>query len=46
MCRQFLFEFNPDMVVVAEGRSGERRTWILRELLPHGFGSADLASKG
>jgi cytidine deaminase len=46
MCRQFLFEFNRDMVVVAEGRSGQRRTWILRDLLPDGFGSADLASRG
>jgi cytidine deaminase len=46
MCRQFLYEFNRDMVVVAEGRSGERHTWRLRELLADGFGSADLASRG
>jgi len=37
VCRQFLFEFNPDMLVVAEGTSGERHTWTLSELLPAGF---------
>jgi cytidine deaminase len=42
VCRQFLFEFNPDMVVVSEGRSGERKRWGLRELLADGFGPASL----
>jgi cytidine deaminase len=42
VCRQFLFEFNPDMTVVSEGTSGERTTWTLRDLLPDGFGPKDL----
>jgi cytidine deaminase len=43
ICRQFLFEFSPELLVVAEGRNGERRTWRLSELLVDGFGSNDLA---
>jgi cytidine deaminase len=43
-CRQFLYEFGPDMTVVAEGTSGERKTWRLSELLPDGFGPSDLDS--
>jgi cytidine deaminase len=46
MCRQFLFEFNPEMLVICEGTSGERKTWRLSELLRDGFGPADLASAG
>jgi len=42
MCRQFLFEFNPDMTIVSEGTNGERTTWRLRDLLPEGFGPTDL----
>jgi cytidine deaminase len=41
-CRQALWEFGPDAVVVAETASGERRSWTLRELLPDAFGPADL----
>ena len=40
-CRQALAEFGPDLVVVAVGRTGERR-WTLRELLPDSFGPSDL----
>src|SRR5205823_3453285 len=36
-CRQFLYEFNPDMVVVAETPDGTRREWRLSELLVDGF---------
>jgi len=43
VCRQFLFEFDPDMTVVSEGPDGERRTWTLSELLPDAFGPRDLA---
>lgn len=43
-CRQFLFEFNPDMTVISEGRNRTRKTWILSDLLLDGFGPADLAS--
>jgi cytidine deaminase len=45
VCRQFLFEFNPDMTVVSEGTGGERKQWVLRDLLPDGFGAADLAGR-
>lgn len=45
VCRQFLFEFNPDMTVVSEGTGGERRQWVLRDLLPDGFGPDDLAGR-
>lgn len=41
-CRQFLFEFNPDMIVASQGLNGERRTWRLAELLVDGFGPSNL----
>lgn len=41
-CRQFLYEFNPDMTVVSEGRDGDRRRWRLSELLVEGFGPEQL----
>jgi cytidine deaminase len=41
-CRQFLYEFNPDMVVVSEGTDGRRARWLLSQLLPDGFGPGDL----
>ena len=36
VCRQALIEFG-DIEVVSEGRTGERRTWRLGELLPDAF---------
>jgi cytidine deaminase len=44
VCRQFLFEFNPDMTIVSEGTDGERKAWRLRDILPDAFGPADLAA--
>jgi cytidine deaminase len=41
-CRQVVAEFGPDAVVVSESVSGERRTWRLRDLLPHAFGPGNL----
>jgi cytidine deaminase len=41
-CRQFLFEFNPTMVVVSESPDGTRREWRLGDLLADGFGPQDL----
>jgi cytidine deaminase len=45
-CRQFLYEFNPSMVIVSEGRDGERKRWRLSDLLLDGFGPEDLESAG
>ena len=41
-CRQALWEFGPDAVVVAETTNGTRASWTLRDLLPDAFGPADL----
>ncbi|HYT79292.1 MAG TPA: cytidine deaminase [Actinomycetota bacterium] len=43
-CRQFLYEFGPEMTVAAEGTDGERKVWALSELLVNGFGLSDLES--
>jgi cytidine deaminase len=43
-CRQFLYEFGPDMIVVSEGCDGSRREWHLSELLLDAFGPSDLES--
>src|SRR4029079_13582230 len=45
-CRQFLYEFNPSMIIVSEGRDGERKRWRLSDLLLDGFGPEDLESAG
>ena len=37
-CRQVLFEHAPDLVVLAAGASGEVARFVLRDLLPAGFG--------
>jgi cytidine deaminase len=36
-CRQFLYEFNPDLLVVSVNSKGEEKSWILRDLLPEAF---------
>jgi cytidine deaminase len=41
-CRQFLYEFNPEMTVVSLGGDGRRKRWRLSELLVDGFGPQDL----
>jgi len=41
-CRQFLYEFNPEMAVISEGSDGNRKEWRLSELLKDGFGPNDL----
>lgn len=45
MCRQFLFEFGPDMTVVSVGTGGRRRRWPLSELLPAAFDPAALGER-
>ena len=42
-CRQFLYEFGPDMRVIAETPDGRRETWGMDEVLPHAFGPQHLA---
>lgn len=42
-CRQVLFEFGPDMLVIAESPGGTRQRWRLSQLLPEAFGPQDLA---
>mgnify|MGYP001286418110 CR=1 FL=1 len=43
-CRQVLFEFDPDMLVVTTGESGELVVRTVRELLPEAFGPGNLRS--
>jgi cytidine deaminase len=42
-CRQSLWEFGPEAVVVAHTLLGERARWTLADLLPHAFGPSDLS---
>ena len=42
-CRQWLVEFAPDALVIAESVTGERRLWTVPELLPDAFDGASLA---
>lgn len=41
-CRQLLWEFAPDAEVVLANTAGKRETHTVRDLLPHGFGAANL----
>ena len=41
-CRQFLYEFNPDMEVISLNGAGESKSALLRDLLPCGFGPEHL----
>lgn len=44
-CRQMLFEFAPDLEVLAAGTDGATATFVLgRDLLPEGFGPTRLAA--
>lgn len=43
VCRQFMFEFAPDMKVILADLDGQvQLVTTLAELLPHGFGPANL----
>lgn len=42
MCRQFLYEFAPDLKVLCANQKGEYEVYPLKELLPAGFGGASL----
>jgi cytidine deaminase len=41
-CRQVLWEFGPESIVIAETPAGGRLVWALEDLLPHAFGPRDL----
>ena len=41
-CRQCLWEFGPEAVVLAVTLRGERERWPLAKLQPHAFGPSDL----
>ena len=41
-CRQCLWEFGPEAVVLAVTLKGDRARWPLAGLLPHAFGPSDL----
>ena len=42
-CRQVLYEFGPDLVVISEGKGGRREERTLAQLLPDSFGPDNLA---
>lgn len=41
-CRQVLWEFGPESLIVAETVAGARMMWALEDLLPDAFGPGDL----
>ena len=43
-CRQFIIEFNPEMIVIGvpTGKDDEYRVWTAKELLPAFFGPSNL----
>jgi cytidine deaminase len=47
VCRQVLYEFAPDLEILAAGAEGGSVRYVLsRDLLPHGFGPARLEAGG
>jgi cytidine deaminase len=47
VCRQVLFEFAPDLAILAAGADGAAERYVLsRDLLPHGFGPGRLGAGG
>lgn len=44
-CRQMLYEFNPNLIVLVARADGDFVTLPLHELLPHGFGPKSLAQE-
>lgn len=46
MCRQFLYEFAPDLRILATGTDGALDDYLLRDLLPKAFGPARFDPEG
>lgn len=44
-CRQMLYEFNPNLIVLVAKGDGAFVTTTLHELLPHGFGPKSLSQE-
>lgn len=42
MCRQFLYEFNPDLRLLCAGNKGNFEEHKLKDLLPFGFGASSM----
>jgi len=42
ICRQFIYEFGPEVEVIMANKRGEYRTASIAELLPHAFGPHSL----
>lgn len=42
MCRQFLYEFNPNLRVLCASNKGNFEEHILKDLLPLGFGASSM----
>lgn len=42
LCRQFLYEFAPELTVLCANRTGDYERHLLSELLPMGFGAKSL----
>lgn len=42
ICRQLLYEFNPDLQIIVGNKKGEIKKHTLRELLPYGFNKEEL----
>ena len=42
VCRQFLYEFAPDMTVLCGNKDGEFDEITMKELLPRGFGASSM----
>lgn len=43
-CRQVLWEFGPESLVVSQTMSGERVAWALEDLIPEAFGPDSFGS--
>lgn len=45
ICRQFIYEFGPDIEVIMANKKGEYRSASISELLPEAFGPESLKKK-